>query len=358
MNFDTRVNIFIGDNGQGKTNLLEAISLLSGGIPFRAFDPEKLVRNNQEFAFLSAQFKVLGSIDQVKLKLAREGRAYLLNEKKTPRSQLWKRFGTVVFSPESLKLIKAGPAERRSQIDEIIISLNPDLWSFYAAYQKCLKQRNKLLKNMQDRPSKSDREILESLTETLLKSGAHIVHLRLEILRKIQPYLQRYLASILRQQNVDIAVDYVVSERSAIAWNENQVYDALRSRQRELASAEMKSGQTLIGPQKHDLRFLFQNEDARYFCSQGQQRSIVQALKTAQIELFREQRGNSPLLLLDDVLSELDELRRKTLIEVLGNVEAPIYMTTTDVDSWAGFENGRISTFKISNGVVKREGWI
>ncbi|MEK6553679.1 MAG: DNA replication and repair protein RecF [Bdellovibrionota bacterium] len=358
MSFDNPINIFIGQNGQGKTNLLESIALAVGGLPFRAVDPEQFVLKGQKDARIHASLESGGSTDQVKVQLTQDKKQFLLNEKKISRTVLWKKFGAVAFSPESLKVVKSGPSERRSMIDEMIVSSDPQLWSLYASYQRCVKQRNFLLKAFRNNSaSKEERVVLENLTETLLKTGAQIAFMRIQFLRKMTPNFKRHFSHIIDNQNVDIAVDYSISEQSAIAWDENQVYDALRSRQKELAQAEISLGQSLVGPHKHDLIFLYQNEDARFFCSQGQQRSIVLAAKIAHIEIFRDRRGHTPLLLLDDVLSELDETRRRKLIEVLVKLETTIYLTTTEIENCRDFDSKSISTFRIASGVVKKEGW-
>ena len=358
ISFENPINIFIGENGQGKTNLLESIALAVGGVPFRAVDPEQFVLKGQQVARISASVFSGKNHDQVKVQLSTEKKQFLLNEKKVSRTVLWKKFGAVSFSPESLKVVKSGPSERRSMVDEMIVSTDPAQWAVYASYQRCMKQRNFLLKAFRNgAASKEEKLVLENLTETLLKTGAQIAFKRIQFLREITPKFKRHFSHIINNQNVDIAVDYLISEQSAIAWDENQVYDALRSRQKELAQAEISLGQSLIGPHKHDLLFLYQNEDARFFCSQGQQRSIVLAAKVAHIEIFRDRRGHTPLLLLDDVLSELDETRRKKLIEVLIQLETTIYLTTTEIENCRDFDSKGISTFRIANGVVKKEGW-
>lgn len=356
--FENAINIFIGANGQGKSNLLEAITLAAGGTPFRAVDPEQFILKGQTVAQLWANFELRESKEEVKVSLEKEKKVFFLNGKKTPRTELWKKFGAVTFSPESLKTVKAGPAERRSLLDEMIVSTEPAEWTNYASYQRCLKQRNFLLKTFRNgRNQPEDVRVLENLTETLILLGTELTLKRLEFIRELEPRFKQNFSAILNHQNVDIAVDYLISEQSAIAWDRNQVYDALRSRQKELAQAEISLGQSLVGPHKHDLLFLFQKEDARFFCSQGQQRSIVLALKAGHIEIFRDRRGHTPLLLLDDVLSELDDIRRKKLIEVLIQLEAPIFLTTTEIENCRDFDSERISTFRISSGVVKKEGW-
>jgi DNA replication and repair protein RecF len=151
-------------------------------------------------------------------------------------------------------------------------------------------------------------------------------------------------------------VDNVISAQSAVDWDPNSVYDAHRSRLRELARAEIDSGQSLIGPHKHDVRFLFQNKDARFFCSQGQQRAIILAFKIAQILLFQQKRGESPFLLLDDVLSELDQVRRHNLLKVLSSLKSQIFMTSTELGVPEEFAKSELAVFEVQSGRVKEQG--
>ena len=157
---------------------------------------------------------------------------------------------------------------------------------------------------------------------------------------------------ILKNQTVDIAVDYVISGKSAIDWDQNQVYDAQTLRLKQLASAEMATGQSLVGPHKHDVRFLFDGEDSRSFCSQGQQRSLVLAMKIAQVELHKQVHGLYPILLLDDVLSELDPIRQTSLLALLQDLEAQIFLTNTVYDQRNLFSEKEVSVFNVDNGRI------
>lgn len=357
--FDNQFCIFIGRNGQGKTNLLEAALFSVGGSPFRVTKAESLIKKGQLNGLIEAQIKSQSIKNTVGLTLEEKTKKFFLNEKKTTRSQIWKKFGAVTFSPESLKIVKSGPSERRYFVDEMIVSIKPEKWNDYTDYQKSLKQRNALLKQIKEDGSiKKNKEVLTHLTEIWLEKALRITELRLQFLKKLNEKINSNFKEHFFEQNVDIAVDYLISERSAIAWNRNQVYDALRSKQMELEQAEISYGQTLSGPQKHDLLFLYNKEDARFFCSQGQQRSIILAAKVAHIELFKEKRGFSPILLLDDVLSELDETRRSKLIEVLFRIETSIFLTSTEVDDFVSSFEIKPSLFEVQDGTVKKQGWI
>ena len=134
-------------------------------------------------------------------------------------------------------------------------------------------------------------------------------------------------------------MDYLISSQSAIDWDLKRVYNAIVLRFEELRNKEVAVGQSLVGPHKHDIQFLFEGENAREFCSQGQQRTQVLALKTAHVALLMKKRGSPPLLLLDDVFSELDEERRNSLFEILGEIEAQIFLTNVNDMSESRFKD-------------------
>lgn len=354
--FQRSVNVFIGENGQGKTNILEAISFLLSGESFRSYETDQLIQNGQTpLAVVKGIVHRQKSNQQVQVRIADGRRGIELNDKKSSRQTLLKNFATVVFSPESLMTVKAGPSERRAFIDEIVLSLRPEKYTLFRDYQRALKTRNKLLKDISDgAPQKEDLlGVLESLNPTFLFLATEVTLERIHGIKQLVPEASRVLRNVLEYQSVDIAVDYVISGQSAVTWDPNQVYDAHRFRLQELARAETDSGQTLIGPHKHDVRFLFQNNDARYFCSQGQQRAIILAFKIAQILLFQQKRGETPVLLLDDVLSELDQVRRHNLLKVLSSLKSQIFMTSTELGVPEEFARSELSVFNVVNGTLK-----
>ena len=186
LTFSKPINIFVGDNGQGKTNLLESIQLALGGSPFRGAETLQFILKGEEQARIKALFNLHQSFEQVEVQIQNQQKVFLMNEKKVQRSQLWKKFGSVTFSPESLKIIKAGPSERRAFIDGLTISIQPQTWSLYSQYLKCLKQRNQQLRLMKEgAQDKKSYAVLENLTENFLRLAAEITVLRLSSIQKL-----------------------------------------------------------------------------------------------------------------------------------------------------------------------------
>jgi DNA replication and repair protein RecF len=195
-------------------------------------------------------------------------------------------------------------------------------------------------------------DLLVSLNAAFMPLATDIIFSRLAALKAILPLVNKAAKFILNDPSVDISVDYVISKKSSVDWSKNQVYDTLKLRLNELKDVEVRTGQSLVGPHKNDVIFRYNHQDARFFCSQGQQRAIVLAFKIAQVELCFEKNQHYPLLLLDDVLSELDKEKREKLLEILSLVQAQIFLTSTDLGTTQMMSNQNTSVFRIEKGSV------
>ncbi|MCC6137342.1 MAG: DNA replication and repair protein RecF, partial [Bdellovibrionaceae bacterium] len=285
-----------------------------------------------------------------------EQKQFVLDNKKTNASTLQKNFHSVLFSPESLSVIKNSDLERRDLVDELILSLFPEQTSILNDYKKSLRQRNKFLKDISSGAlAKDSRNILyyETLTQTLLKLASQIAVLRMEALEKILTELKSALHSIFETSSVDISVDYVISDVKQIEKDANSLYSAMYNRWMQLSSAELSVGHSLVGSHKHDICVLFNGKDSRYYCSQGQQRLLILAFKMAQIRVHYEVHGIYPVLLLDDVLSEIDEQKRVKLIEYLETLDAQIFLTSTENTVLNYLSRDHLSVFKVVNGNIR-----
>lgn len=330
--FSPKVNIFLGDNGQGKSNLLEALYVLTSGHSFRYADNENLIMMSENEALIKAK-AFQGELEfDLQLNILKSRKNHLLNGKKVSASEMAQKFPSIIFSPESLAAIKEGADQRRQLVDELIVSFHPKNADTISEFRRALKTRNKILKNhLSGEVTRRDTEsLLESLNPSFLRLAIELSHQRLEALRAIYNDFNQAMQSISKRAAVDISVDYVISGEHALNFTLKDIEKSLVNRMRELHDAELASGASLVGPQKHDVVFLYDQNDSRFYCSQGQQRALILSFKMAQIVYHRRIHGTYPSLLLDDVLSELDAEKRDSLIRFLGDINTQIFITTTD----------------------------
>ncbi len=356
-----RLNFFVGENGQGKTNLVEAVHLLSRGISFRPATSQNFLFHRGEIvaprARIDGFFQKHGLDFSVELELEAGRKSATINGKKANSGDLLRSFPTILFSPESLAAIKEGPDQRRQLIDEIVLSCDPKQGQLVREYSRALRSRNRLLKNLAEGigPRIDTEASLESLNKIYFLLSTHLTAARIKSIREIVPAFKDAMKFISDDTVGDISVDYVISDSSAIDWSESQIFDALQKRHQELAISEMSYGGSLVGPHKHDIKFLLAGNDSRFYSSQGQQRALILALKIAQIVYHQSIHQTYPVLLLDDVLSELDSKKRVNLMRFLEGVSAQILITSTDL-AWSdqfGFD--RNSIFEVNAGRVTQQ---
>lgn len=353
INFSDRVNIFVGENGQGKTNILEAIYLLIEGESFRYSKTETLIQLSKQTSLIKSMVENQGLDFQIKLQISGTKKELTLNEKRISQTKL-NLPPVVLFSPESLSIIKENSDERRNLVDQLIIQTNRNGRQILQDFRRALKTRNKILKDIATEQIERNLglETLLSVNPSFLRLAAEVTMLRITALAEIKSEVEQKLCNIYRSTDVNFDYQYVISDKDHKNSDLNQVIFALQNRMKELHQAEIKSGGSLVGPQKHDVTFLYNGNDSRFFCSQGQQRSIILAFKMAQIVYHHRVHGFYPVLLLDDVLSELDLSKQESLISTLNQTETQTFVTTTDVSliSKLSMRNSRV--FNIKSGQV------
>lgn len=355
-NFDENVNLILGRNGRGKSNIIEAIQILLTGKSFRYASPENLIRHDDYSEYATIQLKVTSrqSADLIKCNISQNQQfKFSLNEKAITGSNLVAKFGSVLFCPESLSVIKQGPEERRAFIDQMVAAYYPNGSQLLRENEKCQKTKARVLKDYGKRLLNLNETmaILESLEPSLLLVGTQLSLARIFIMKSLLKSANHYAKINLKNTNVDISVEYVISSQSAIDWSENQVYDALKDRIKELRESELRLGKSLVGPHRHEIRFCFNGKDARQFCSQGQQRAVILAFKLAQVMYHKELRNKYPVLLLDDVFSEFDQENRSSLLNFLRTIPAQKFISATEIDQLEqeAFKAGSIKEFRIES---------
>lgn len=351
--FNPRLNIIIGDNGQGKTNIIEAIYLLLEGESFRYSRTENLISLGETQAFIRSEIHNQNLDYKVSLRLSEGKKEYGVNGKSTTVNRM-SHFSAVLFSPESLNVIKESSDERRQLIDQLVAQTSQSGALLIQDYKKVLRTRNKLLKDISEEKISSQMglDTLQSLNVSFLKLACELTERRLYLLNDIKLTVEQALNDIHLNQSVRFDFDYVISDKNHRDSGRETLFNAMQKRLQELQSAELKSGLSLVGPQKHDVIFLYNGNDSRFYCSQGQQRSIILAYKMAQIVYHKKVHGFYPLLLLDDVLSELDLHKQESLISTLNQTETQTFVTTTDVSLLSKLSMNKASVFKIKNGQI------
>lgn len=326
------VNIFVGQNGQGKTNFVESINLLLKGTSFRFSQNEHLIKLGTDICRVACKLVQSDLEHEIQLTLDSNTKKHLWNGKNISAGQLSLNFSVILFSPESLDIIKSESQLRRHFIDEMIINLgNKQFLKTKADFQKILKTRNKILKDLRDAKIKKEEglQMLKNIEDMFIKQASLYTFYRTNELKNILPFVSEISYEIMNEQ-VEISVEYIMSGKNALHYGFDDILTAMKKRAAELQSAELSTGHSLIGPQKHDIKFLVNKQDSRIFCSQGQQRALILAFKIAEVVYHKKLYGRFPLLILDDVFSELDLQRREKLMNFLEKIKAQALITTTD----------------------------
>jgi DNA replication and repair protein RecF len=353
VNLSSGINVFTGPNGQGKTNFVESLYFLSRGHSFRTSKYEHLIKEGQsDFgAHVRAKFTKNKTENEVEAHLVESEKRILVNQKKASPTQLALMLPNVLFSPESLLAIKEGPNLRRELVDEMLVTLNPSNMRMILDYQKALKQRNQVLKQAEERPEGFDL-LLDAVNEVFIEKAVDLALARTECLRTVNPQASSIMKTLSGDSTKETSVEYLISDEIATEWDRTHIYDATRKRLSQLRAAELATGTSLVGPHRHDIKVLYGNHDSRYFCSQGQQRALILALKMTQIVQHHRIYGTFPTLFLDDVLSELDGEKRSFLIDFLLGIDTQSILTTTDFSLFDEL-SPRLTIFHVQNGKIE-----
>lgn len=304
------LNVLRGRNAQGKTNFIEAVFLALRGYSFRSQRDRELVAWDQKASFVEAELEDRNGRTTVRTELDSTGKRAVWAGEPVGKAQRAGRLGTVLFTPADLSLVKCGPRERRRFLDFELGVFVPGYFSTLQLYKRAVEQRNHLLR--MGGGSKSF-DALELWTDQVCEYGTVLLSGRLEILKEFAPAACRLFGAWAGEE---LSIRY----RSSVELSNGARKpgnDDLRQTLAAIRREEVRAGQTKAGPHLDDLTFLVNGRESRVFASQGQQRSVVLALKLAQVFLWRRQTGEAPVVLLDDVLSEFDRERRDKVLETL-----------------------------------------
>ena len=338
--FTAKKTILVGNNAQGKSNLLEAVELLASLKSHRTNRDRELVLNTATAGQIEAIVERAYGTSELGIIFRKQGRRTVAVNKENLRRQLdfLGVLNAVRFSSLDLDLVRGAPDTRRSWLDSLLIQLEPVYSSILQQYERVLRQRNALLKKIR---AIRQEESLESLDlfepqlrlwdEQLAAAGSRVTRRRARVVSRLAPIARSWHKKISGETE-QLEVNYLPN----VEWLEDdpgKVQQAFLAKIEERRIAEQYQGKTVVGTHRDEIEFTIDRTPARYYGSQGQQRTLVLALKLAELKLIEEVIGEPPLLLLDDVLAELDPNRQKQLLEVIGDRFQTI-ITTTHIDSF------------------------
>ena len=339
--FSEGLNVLFGKNAQGKTNCAEAVFYLCTGASLRIRHDKQLIRMGAESARITAEAENRYGKVTIQADIYENKREIRVNGSKISKNaDLMGHINSVFFSPGELRLIQDGPDERRRFMNISISQTSPAYYTALLRYNKILDQRNTLLKN-RDVPMVLD--TLPVWDEQLCKYAAVIIKKRAEFLEKLAPYAKEYHAFL-----TDGAEELVVRPDRKYEGDETEISKTLMRRLENNYEKDLRLGFTTVGPHRDDLDVLISGTDAKAYASQGQTRTAALALKLAEVEIFKSLSGESPILVLDDVMSELDLPRRKKLLKCVSGIQTVLTCTHAERVLYGAecnkirIENGRI----------------
>ncbi|MCH5353232.1 MAG: DNA replication/repair protein RecF [Acutalibacter sp.] len=350
------VNVIYGDNAQGKTNLLEALWLFTGGHSFRGAKDSELPRlkeetgENASAAALALDFFSEERMQKAVLNFENGRRSSVINGvKKKTGSALVGKVRAVIFSPEHLLLVKEGPSRRRSFIDGALCQLKPSFAGALSTYNRALLQRNALLKDIIRFPEL--RDTLEVWDARLAKLGVGVMAERRAYVNQLAETVQTIYGGISRGKET-ICIRYSPSVKTSVEnFSKEETEELFLQELRRTLRSDMKSGFTSYGPHRDDLEIEINGLSARSYGSQGQQRSAVLALKLAEAETLSKNSGEAPIVLLDDVMSELDQSRQDYLLNHLHGRQ--VFLTCCSPETVSLQETGK--RFRVERGKITPE---
>jgi DNA replication and repair protein RecF len=347
--FSDNFNIIYGDNGQGKTNILEAIYLCAAGRSHRTSKDSELIRFGSNFFNIYTSVSIDGYEKNISID-------YLVNQKKQikineiPIKKIASLLGNlyvVFFSPEDLFIVKQGPMERRRFADITLSQIRPSYFYNLQTFLKILKQRNILLKSISSKAELYD--TLDVWNTKMSEVAADIIIERQKFAHVLSELAQNQHKIISSEKEI-ILFKYNCSFQLSDINEKYKLSQIYLNHLEKSISRDIAVGYTTIGPHRDDYEILINGKNLRTYGSQGQQRSAVLSLKIAEIELIRNETGQLPVLLLDDVMSELDENRQRYLMYGINNIQT--FITCTSISQYKDLKKDMVKYFKVHNGEV------
>ncbi|WP_048601638.1 DNA replication/repair protein RecF [Rubeoparvulum massiliense] len=349
--FTHQVNLFVGQNAQGKTNLLEAIYVMAMTKSHRTFRDKELIGWNQPFAKITGEIKRGEESLDLEVIIAEKGKKVRKNGLEQRRlSQYIGACNVVMFAPEDLSIVKGSPQHRRRFMDMEIGQLSPLYLHYLSQYQKLLQQKNQFLKLAKREQKQNAMVMLDVWNQQLTEFAVKIMLKRYQYIAQLQMWAAGIHAGIT-QEKEELCITYKSESKVLAGMMEDVAREIFYQELMGKAKQELERGTSLHGPHRDDLTFRINQIDVQTFGSQGQQRTTALSLKLAEIELIYHEVGDYPLLLLDDVLSELDEIRQTHLLTTIQD-KVQTFVTSTSLDGVQLKHLPDREIFKVQDGTI------
>ena len=313
---EPNINIFYGDNAQGKTNIIESIFISSIGKSFRTNKENELIKFNKDFSSIYIEYEKSDRQGNIRINISNKKEIFINGVKIKKLSELLGKINTVIFTPDDINILKDGPQKRRRFLDIMIGQLRPNYVHILNMYNKTIEQRNNYLKQIkiENKPE----EMLEIWDEKLAEYGVKIYEYRNEFIEKIKNKINNIHKKITDEKE-EIKIEYI-SDCS----NKENYLNILKERKK----LDIIKGFTTKGIHRDDFMIYINDELVNVYGSQGQNRTVILSLKISELQVIYDEIGEYPILLLDDFMSELDEKRRKNFLENIKNTQ--VIITCTD----------------------------
>ncbi len=330
LNFHSGITIFVGDNGQGKTNILEAIALSCSLKPMQSLRNSDLIKEGHEQAFLSAHFGGLNE-NFLELEILPQGKKARFNSKHLLSAEKIRQQSPIVsFIPCELGMISGSSSLRRRALDQAAAALYSDHINALRDYEKALVHRNRILKSWP-----LDQGMLQSFTKLLIKEGARVIYYRLKTLVALNEHFFAQAGAILGTTE-ELKISYLCGKTNVFYATEADLVHELETAHKEHASLEIARRVSLFGPHLDDMCFFINGLNAQKSASRGQSRALVLAFKLAQMLAIFAVRGHPPIVILDDIVSELDQHKKENLVSLIAELGTQAFFSATDLSCFGG----------------------
>lgn len=322
LKFDPHINIIVGKNGQGKTNILESLYYIAYLKSHRVNDENILIKNNKKSFKIKSKIKRETLLDEVKIEQTLDDKKVFFNQTEmVKRGEYLELINIILFEPTNLEILKGSPNVRRDFLNDVISQINGNYYNVLNDFNRLLKMRNEFLKS-----NRNDKDYLDSLDKYYVEKASIIYQMRSKYISRVNEFISNIYKDIMNIDGLKIEYKSFYEKLE----DKNQIKDALLQELHKNYNKEKYLGSTIEGPQKDDFCFMIMDENLKEYGSQGQQRGAVISLKFAEAEIVKKYKNVIPVFLLDDVFSELDGIRKNNLIKYITS-DYQVILTTTDL---------------------------